>query len=463
MKGAGEQPVQRLGIEEEELQMKPLQRQGIEEEELLQGKPLQRQGIEEEELQMKPLQRQIGMEGGEVGPELEQSIERSRGKGQALPENLRRSMEGPFGEDFSGVRVHTDAQAHDLNDSVSARAFTTGQDIFFRKGEYNPGSDGGKEILAHELTHVVQQVQKPLRRHTDYQNPMEPSVIHHSPLLRSFFAPIIRRGVDEAKAITDLRVLLPEGNLSGANVVSALATTADSITKLPNIINQATSGLQFQEEMAKFLSTQDGHGEGDYEQYMDPARHQLDANQCRAFTNSKSEAWFLAETAGGIAQSDIIHETIHIMCAKGGEWEVLKALGTSFNEGATQLFTIQICNQLGVPVKEAYPQATNFNQKLYKKYPTELYGAYFKQEVDALYAAKLENWEGLAKQGKLADNSNPPWSERGPDKWKGPERGARRIDLINNLSSLQTKEGWLNARVLCLPTKRGPGRPSERA
>ena len=243
-------------------------------------------------------------------------------------------------------------------------------------------------------------------------------------------------------------MLLPEGNLSGANVVSALATTADSIRKLPNIINQATSRLQFQEEMAKFLSTQDGHGEGDYEQYMDPARYQLDANQCRAFTNSKSEAWFLAESAGGIAQSDIIHETIHIMCAKGGEGEVLKALGTSFNEGATQLFTIQICNQLGVPVKEAYPQATNFNQKLYKKYPTELYAAYFKQDVDALYAAMLENWEGLAKQGKLADNSNTPWSERGPDKWKGPERGARRIDLINNLSSLQTKEGWLNARVL---------------
>ena len=77
-----------------------------------------------------------------------------------------------------------------------------------------------------------------------------------------------------------------------------------------------------------------------------------------------------------------------------------------------------------------------------------MYAAYFKQDVDALYAAMLENWEGLAKQGKLADNSNPPWSERGPDKWKGPERDARRIDLINNLSSLQTKEGWLNARVL---------------
>ena len=170
MKGAGEQPVQRQGIEEEELQMKPLQRHGI----------------EEEALQMKPLQRQIGMEGGVVGPELEQTVEKSRGKGQALPENLRRSMEGPFGVDFGEVRVHTDAQAHDMNDSVSARAFTTGQDIFFRKGEYNPGSEGGKEILAHELTHVVQQVKNPLHRHTDYLNPMEPSGIQRSPLLRSF-------------------------------------------------------------------------------------------------------------------------------------------------------------------------------------------------------------------------------------------------------------------------------------
>src|SRR5207344_148493 len=59
--------------------------------------------------------------------------------------------------DFSGVRVHTDAGADGLNQSLSARAFTTGRDIYFRQGEYNPGSSGGRELLAHELTHVVQQ------------------------------------------------------------------------------------------------------------------------------------------------------------------------------------------------------------------------------------------------------------------------------------------------------------------
>ena len=62
-----------------------------------------------------------------------------------------------FGADFSNVRVHTDAGADNLNRSLDARAFTTGQDIFFRQGEYDPGSSKGSKILAHELTHVLQQ------------------------------------------------------------------------------------------------------------------------------------------------------------------------------------------------------------------------------------------------------------------------------------------------------------------
>lgn len=66
-------------------------------------------------------------------------------------------MEQAFCADFSGVKVHTDGQSDQLNQSIQARAFTTGQDVFFGQGEYNPGSRGGQELLAHELTHVVQQ------------------------------------------------------------------------------------------------------------------------------------------------------------------------------------------------------------------------------------------------------------------------------------------------------------------
>jgi hypothetical protein len=136
-----------------------MQRQMPKEEELAQMKAeaeLQRQMPEEkkeDELQMKPMvQRQA-----DAGPDVEASINQARGGGQPLAENIRKPMEKAFGADFSGVKVHTDVQSDQLNQSIQARAFTTGQDVFFGQGEYNPGSQGGQELIAHELTHVVQQ------------------------------------------------------------------------------------------------------------------------------------------------------------------------------------------------------------------------------------------------------------------------------------------------------------------
>ncbi|HLJ98630.1 MAG TPA: DUF4157 domain-containing protein [Streptosporangiaceae bacterium] len=83
-------------------------------------------------------------------------IEGTRGGGHPLPDHVRRPMEQALGADFGGVRLHTDARADQLTRSVRAQAFTTGQDIFFRHGQYHP-SGPGREVLAHELTHVVQQ------------------------------------------------------------------------------------------------------------------------------------------------------------------------------------------------------------------------------------------------------------------------------------------------------------------
>ncbi|WP_446375174.1 eCIS core domain-containing protein [Coleofasciculus sp. E2-BRE-01] len=159
---------QEMPEEEEELQTKPLaesiQRQEMpEEEEELQAKPLaesiQRQEMpEEEELQMKPLvQRQSSGGGMAATPELEQSIASARGNGQPIADEVRQPMEQAFGADLSGVKIHTDSKADHLNRSVGARAFTTGQDVFFRQGEYNPGSKDGQELMAHEFTHVLQQ------------------------------------------------------------------------------------------------------------------------------------------------------------------------------------------------------------------------------------------------------------------------------------------------------------------
>lgn len=84
-------------------------------------------------------------------------IGRERGGGQPLDSGVQAQMGEAVGADFSGVRMHTSAESDALNRDLSARAFTTGQDIFFREGAYQPHSAGGQELLAHELTHVAQQ------------------------------------------------------------------------------------------------------------------------------------------------------------------------------------------------------------------------------------------------------------------------------------------------------------------
>ncbi len=98
-----------------------------------------------------------GAHGGEVGQDVESQIRSQRGGGSAIPEATRSAMESGFGADFSGVRVHQGSGADSLNRSLSAKAFTSGNDIFFRSGEYDPNSKPGQQLLAHELTHVVQQ------------------------------------------------------------------------------------------------------------------------------------------------------------------------------------------------------------------------------------------------------------------------------------------------------------------
>ena len=79
------------------------------------------------------------------------------GGGSALPDTVRTDMERRLGHDFSDVRVHTDAAAHHLARSVSAHAYTVGSNVVFQRDMYDPSSNSGKTMLAHELTHVVQQ------------------------------------------------------------------------------------------------------------------------------------------------------------------------------------------------------------------------------------------------------------------------------------------------------------------
>ncbi|WP_317111247.1 DUF4157 domain-containing protein [Chroococcidiopsis sp. SAG 2025] len=149
------------------------QREALPEEDELQMKPeigsIQRQTMSEE-LQMK------SSGAGMTAPQdLETSIQQARGSGQPLAEGIKQPMEQAFGVSFNGVKIHTDTRSHQLNQSIQARAFTTGQDVFFRQGEYNPGSRGGQELIAHELTHVVQQNGGAVQRSPSDGNGLSPS------------------------------------------------------------------------------------------------------------------------------------------------------------------------------------------------------------------------------------------------------------------------------------------------
>ena len=107
---------------------------------------------------------EVGYEGGVVSDDLSAKIRSARGGGAALESPVRSRMERAFGTDLSGVRIHADDQAAQLSSSVSARAFTTGNDIFFGKGQYRPDTPSGQRVLAHEIAHTRQQGSESVQR-----------------------------------------------------------------------------------------------------------------------------------------------------------------------------------------------------------------------------------------------------------------------------------------------------------
>jgi hypothetical protein len=93
----------------------------------------------------------------QLDDETAQRIQSSRSGGQPLESQLQKQMSEQFGYDMSGVKVHASQESNALNQELNAKAFTTGHDIFFKEGAYEPNSKDGQKLLSHELAHVVQQ------------------------------------------------------------------------------------------------------------------------------------------------------------------------------------------------------------------------------------------------------------------------------------------------------------------
>ncbi|REL24480.1 DUF4157 domain-containing protein [Rhodohalobacter sp. SW132] len=142
----------------------PLQMQAMEDDEELQMKC--KECEEEERLQMKcKTSESIQMapsgapqqQPGYTSAGVSNKISSLKGTGQKLPSRLNRELSHKIGTDFSDVSIHKGDEASSLSKQIGARAFTHEKDIYFNSGEYKPDSSEGKHLLAHELTHVVQQ------------------------------------------------------------------------------------------------------------------------------------------------------------------------------------------------------------------------------------------------------------------------------------------------------------------
>jgi hypothetical protein len=102
--------------------------------------------------------------------ELQATLDSSKGSGQAMDDNTKGEMEEKMNADLSDVRIHTGGKAHEMAEGINAKAFTHGQDVYFKNGNYDPESNEGKKLLAHELAHTQQQkggVKRKIQRKED--------------------------------------------------------------------------------------------------------------------------------------------------------------------------------------------------------------------------------------------------------------------------------------------------------
>ena len=162
--------IQRQAEEEEDTVQARIQRQAEKEKEPVQAK-IQRQVEEEEETVQARIQRQAEKEEEPVKAKIQMQrdtaestnsnlstrLRNTKSSGSAISNVTRNFMEDQFNADFSNVRIHTDRKAVGLSNELGAQAFTHGNDIYFNEGKYNPETSGGRHLLAHELTHTIQQ------------------------------------------------------------------------------------------------------------------------------------------------------------------------------------------------------------------------------------------------------------------------------------------------------------------
>ena len=171
-------------------------------------------------------------------PGFEARVDALRGSGRSLPAGLRAFFEPRFGHDFGGVRVHTGAAASAAADAVRARAFTVGSDVVFGNGEWSPETDSGKRLIAHELTHVVQQT---------------PLVARRKPIVQRETTETMARG-SESSGPTETAGASPAESTDSAAPAPEATPTAEPSAMTVIVDDEATQIDQGQMKKGEFLA-----------------------------------------------------------------------------------------------------------------------------------------------------------------------------------------------------------------
>jgi hypothetical protein len=167
------------------------------------------------------VQRETEGGGTTASAQLSSRIQDSSGKGKPLPGKTRAEMESAIGTDFSGVNIHTDGNAVEMNEKLGAQAFTHGHDVYFNSGKYHPESAQGRRLLAHELTHVVQQTGND-RVSLDRASTADKSVGVKNTLKSSFIFSGSTKFQDALITIGDLNAAVKHGDCSLSELVIIL-------------------------------------------------------------------------------------------------------------------------------------------------------------------------------------------------------------------------------------------------
>jgi hypothetical protein len=310
----------------------------------------------------------------------------TRSAGNTIEDGAGRFLKARFGHRFSQVRIHDDSAAHGVASTMRARAFTLGDHVFFGAGQYAPGTRSGMNLLAHELTHVLQDAGTPF------------------PVLRR--APVLSNRTTKEK-VTDT---------IAADVDAALAASKTITSFVPEKQLKKTSGHLHTDLKGQFEKHEEESAKASGQKSAPTPLGEV----TQGFTDLRTGVIHLKDQVATVESA--IHEAVHLNSQVGDTKKGLstfqREFGHPLEEGVTQYFTNKVLEEQKLAAGTAYPHQLKLAQAFIDAFGQQgekLVGdAYFKGTTDARDAlVNASNKHGdLARWRKLSRSEDPKdWPE----------------------------------------------------